>query len=755
MAPGQVPHHIRPWRDAQALHLLSPLMGFLSRAWSLLRGPGPPQPWLVEARIGADELEAGVEGEAEAPPEGPHFLQLQNPEGEAEDSRAPEDDGGAAAGPSLDLKASSSAPKAWGLSCGDGVEYRKEADRQQPGEFTHGQPAPLSPPLLLSALQGPDKSPREEQSEGREAAEQEGETKSAYLSSHCQGGPAGEEQQEDGEAVNKEAATTSASPLAPGLKPSTWLCCPGEEEERATEDRGTENTESRESPISPSWSGSSPGAWQSCSGEAAEKDTKDREGGEKGNTDPEPWSSVPPQGFLLEPYEDQPRKNAEEEEEEEDEDRDSRLAEEEREAGDSSTPTTNAFLRAWVYRPGEDTEEEEEEEDEDSDLGSAEEEREADASFSTLGTSTFLRTWVYRPGEDTEEQEEEEQQQRQPEDGRDLGSAEEGEADASSSTLGTNTFLRAWVYRPGEDTEEEEEEEQQRQPEDGRDLGSAEEGEADASSSTLGTSTFLRAWVYRPGEDTEEEEEQQRQPEDGRDLGSAEEGEADASSSTLGTSTFLRAWVYQPGEDTEEEDEWEENQDTGGDSREADWGPSASLQLQGALPRAWTAPPTGGSREELAAEACAGAEPRPIAVAIYVPGQKPPAPWAAPKLPLRLQRRLRLSETLPQDQDPEAPPKDRKVRFSEKVTVHLLAVWAGPAQAARRGPWEQLARDRSRFAHRIARAQEELGPCFTPAWRARAWARLGNPPYPGPWPRPSTDPGPAPVPARPQARPRP
>ncbi|XP_033621907.1 protein phosphatase 1 regulatory subunit 15A [Fukomys damarensis] len=602
MAPGQAPHHTGPWQDAHTPYLLSPLMGFLSRAWSLLRGPGSQLPRLLEAGTVADEIETGVE----------------------EDSRAAEGDGEAAAGPSLELKASSSVPEAWGPSCGEDVEnIKEEADGQPPRKFTHSQPAPLSASPLLSALPGTDKSPREEQAEGRKPAEEERSPKASYLASQRQGVPSREDE-EDGEAVNKEAAATSASSLAPRPKPSTWLCCPGEEEERATEDKGTENKEAGEAPNTPWRSGSCPRTWQSHSEGAAEKGSKAKEAAKKGEADPEPRSSVPTQGLLFGPCEGQPRENAEEEEGA-DEAWDSESAEKEKEAEGSSTPTTNAFLKAWAYRPGEATEEEEEEEPED-------------------------------------------------EDG-DSESAEEGEAEASSTT---SPFLRAWVYRPGEDTEEEEEEDED------RDSGSAEEGEGEASS----TNPFLRAWVYQPGEDTEEEEEEE---DEDRDSGSAEEGEAEASSTT---SPFLRAWVYRPGEDTE--DDWEENQDAGNDSgaaedREADWGPRPSLQLPGAPQRAWTAPPAGETREEQAAEVWAGAEPGPLAVAIYVPGQKPPAPWPAPKLPLRLQRRLQLSETLTQDRDPETPLKDRKVRFSEKVTVHLLAVWAGPAQAARRGPWEQLA----------------------------------------------------------------
>nr|XP_025705696.1 protein phosphatase 1 regulatory subunit 15A [Callorhinus ursinus]XP_025705697.1 protein phosphatase 1 regulatory subunit 15A [Callorhinus ursinus] len=475
MAPGQVPHQPAPWRDSYPFYLLSPLMGLLSRAWSHLSGPGPPDPWLLEAVTGTDQGEAGLGGEAKTFPATWHAPWGRHFQGGIGDGGAAEEDE-VFWEACHDLKASSSPLEAWELS-GDDEEYGGEqatsVPKEQGSEFIDGQPASLSPSLLIRALQEP---PGEEKSEEGGAAEDEVVTFFSFPPSRSPGEEEEEAEEEAGEAINREAARSPTAPLSPGSKPKAWVYCAGEEEDQATEEKRTENKEVIKNSVSPSFSDFHPRAWECCSGEESE-----------------------------------------------------------------------------------------EEEDEFSDWGAAE---------------------------------------------------EEGEAEA------TDTFLRAWVYRPGEDTEPEED---------------SEAANSEPSPSLQAQSTLHRGWTYRPGEDTE-----------------------------------------------------------GGEVAEA-WGE---------------------------------AEPCPFRVAIYLPGEKPPPPWVRPRLPLRLQRRLKPTETPTRHPDPETPLKARKVHFSEKVSVHLLAVWAGPAQAARRGPWEQLARDRSRFARRIAQAQEQLGACLTPAARARAWARCGNPPPP-------------------------
>jgi hypothetical protein len=53
---------------------------------------------------------------------------------------------------------------------------------------------------------------------------------------------------------------------------------------------------------------------------------------------------------------------------------------------------------------------------------------------------------------------------------------------------------------------------------------------------------------------------------------------------------------------------------------------------------------------------------------------------------------------------------DRHIRFNDKIVVHRLIVWDYAARAARRGEWEQHARDRARFKCRIERLERIIAP---------------------------------------------
>ncbi|XP_039191155.1 protein phosphatase 1 regulatory subunit 15A [Crotalus tigris] len=66
----------------------------------------------------------------------------------------------------------------------------------------------------------------------------------------------------------------------------------------------------------------------------------------------------------------------------------------------------------------------------------------------------------------------------------------------------------------------------------------------------------------------------------------------------------------------------------------------------------------------------------------------------------------------------------KKVRFSPVVTVHSLVVWDYASRAARRGPWEEMARDRCRFQRRISQMAAILEPCLTVDHRHKVWKRI-------------------------------
>ncbi|KAE8593883.1 hypothetical protein XENTR_v10019360 [Xenopus tropicalis] len=69
----------------------------------------------------------------------------------------------------------------------------------------------------------------------------------------------------------------------------------------------------------------------------------------------------------------------------------------------------------------------------------------------------------------------------------------------------------------------------------------------------------------------------------------------------------------------------------------------------------------------------------------------------------------------------------KRVHFSPTVTVHHMVVWSYAYRMARKGPWEEYARDRCRFQRRIAEAEGVISYLLETQHREKIWARLqGN-----------------------------
>ncbi|CAI9557182.1 unnamed protein product [Staurois parvus] len=68
-----------------------------------------------------------------------------------------------------------------------------------------------------------------------------------------------------------------------------------------------------------------------------------------------------------------------------------------------------------------------------------------------------------------------------------------------------------------------------------------------------------------------------------------------------------------------------------------------------------------------------------------------------------------------------ANPGVKKVCFSSNVTVHRMVTWSYAYRMSRKGPWEEYARDRSRFQKRIAETEAVIGFCLQPGHREKIW----------------------------------
>lgn len=71
-------------------------------------------------------------------------------------------------------------------------------------------------------------------------------------------------------------------------------------------------------------------------------------------------------------------------------------------------------------------------------------------------------------------------------------------------------------------------------------------------------------------------------------------------------------------------------------------------------------------------------------------------------------------------------PALKKVRFSPLVQVHVIRAWSFAMQAVRKGPWEEMGRDRMRFQRRIKETEQVIGYCFCQSHREKMLEYLSH-----------------------------
>ncbi|XP_076663264.1 protein phosphatase 1 regulatory subunit 15 isoform X2 [Andrena cerasifolii] len=77
--------------------------------------------------------------------------------------------------------------------------------------------------------------------------------------------------------------------------------------------------------------------------------------------------------------------------------------------------------------------------------------------------------------------------------------------------------------------------------------------------------------------------------------------------------------------------------------------------------------------------------------------------------------------------DEESIAPVQKVKFNLDPVVHVMVQWDYAYRAARRGPWEEMARDRERFKGRINCIERVLNPILTSQHRTHVWHERFSP----------------------------